>query len=145
MKKTKVKKISKRKQLKNIEKQLPKSYRPITGWGYFWLTVLYAIPVLGWLFLLFNAIGAKNRNVRNYARSYFCGLFLADALLEAKLVEGDMDTYGLYIKYVNGIRADYTLDGAYWSLSKGGEMLMTGASDTPIADGDSFELTYTKG
>ncbi|MBR6808035.1 MAG: DUF4430 domain-containing protein [Clostridia bacterium] len=70
---------------------------------------------------------------------------LADALLEAKLVEGEMSTYGLYIKVVNGIRADYDLDGAYWSLSKGGEMLMTGASETTIADGDSFELTYTKG
>ena len=32
----KVKKISKRKQIRNIEKQLPKSYRPISGWGYFW-------------------------------------------------------------------------------------------------------------
>lgn len=70
---------------------------------------------------------------------------LADALLEAKLVEGDMETYGLYIKYVNGIRADYSLDGAYWAVTKSGKMLMTGASDTPIADGDSFELTYTKG
>jgi len=69
---------------------------------------------------------------------------LADALLEAKLVEGENGAYGLYIKYVNGIRADYELDGAYWSLSKDGEMLMTGASDTPIADGDKFELTYTK-
>ena len=82
MKKTKVKKIknkkiSKRKQLRNIEKQLPKSYRPITGWGYFWRAVLYAIPVIGWIFLLVNAIGAKNRNGRYFARSYFCGLLLA--------------------------------------------------------------------
>ena len=75
--KVKIKKISKRKQLKAIEKHLPKSYRPISGWGYFWLTVLYAIPVLGWLFLLFNAIGAKNRNGRNFARSYFCALLIA--------------------------------------------------------------------
>lgn len=77
MKKTKVKKISKRKQLKNIEKQLPKSYRPITGWGYFWRTILYAIPVIGWIVLLVNAIGSKNRNGRYFARSYFCGLLVA--------------------------------------------------------------------
>ena len=69
---------------------------------------------------------------------------LGDALIDSKLAEGEIGDYGLYIKYVNGIRADYELDGAYWSLSKGGEMLMTGASDTPIADGDKFELTYTK-
>ena len=78
MKKTmkKTKKISKRKQLKQIEKHLPKSYRPISGWGYFWRTVLYAIPVLGWLILLINAIGSKNRNGRNFARSYFCALLV---------------------------------------------------------------------
>ncbi len=70
---------------------------------------------------------------------------LADALLEAKLVEGEDGPYGLYIKYVNGIRADYDKDGAYWALSKGGEVLMTGVSDTKISDGDKFELTYTKG
>ena len=77
MKKTKVKKISKRKQLKQIEKHLPKSYRPISGWGYFWRAVLYAIPVLGWICLLVNAIGSKNRNGRNFARSYFCALLVA--------------------------------------------------------------------
>lgn len=74
--KTKTKKLSKRKQLKNIEKQLPKSYRPITGWGYFWRSVFYAIPVIGWLFVLINALGAKNRNGRYFARSYFCGLLI---------------------------------------------------------------------
>ncbi len=77
MKKTKVKKISKRKQLKQIEKHLPKSYRPISGWGYFWRAVLYAIPVIGWIFLLVNALGSKNRNGRNFARSYFCALLIA--------------------------------------------------------------------
>ena len=73
----KVKKISKRKQIRKIEKQLPKAYRPISGWGYFWRAVFYAIPVLGWLFVLINALGAKNRNGRNFARSYFCALLVA--------------------------------------------------------------------
>ena len=73
----KVKKISKRKQLREIEKHLPKAYRPISGWGYFWRSVFYAIPVLGWLFVLINAIGAKNRNGRNFARSYFCAILMA--------------------------------------------------------------------
>ncbi len=69
---------------------------------------------------------------------------LGDALLNAGLVEGDMEAYGLYIKVVNGIRADYDLDKAYWALSKDGEYLMTGADSTPIADGEHYELTYTK-
>lgn len=70
---------------------------------------------------------------------------LADALLGAKLVDGDDGAYGLYIKFVNGVRADYDLDKAYWSLQKNGELLMTGANDTPIADGEQYELVYTAG
>ena len=69
---------------------------------------------------------------------------LGDALLEAGLVEGEDGPYGLYIKYVNGLRADYDLDKAYWSLTKDGEYMMTGADKTPIADGEHYELTYTK-
>ena len=70
---------------------------------------------------------------------------LADALLEAKIVEGDDSEYGLYIKKVNGILADYNADQSFWSLCQNGEMLMTGASSTPVADGEAFELVYTKG
>ncbi len=70
---------------------------------------------------------------------------LADALLGVALVEGDNGAYGLYIKTVNGIRADYDLDGAYWSLQSNGEMLMTGANDTSVTDGAKYELVYTAG
>ena len=68
MKKTK--KISQRKQLKEIEKHLPKAYKPITGWGYFFRGILYSIPVLGWIIAWCKAARAKNRNVSNYARMY---------------------------------------------------------------------------
>ncbi|MBD5080225.1 MAG: DUF4430 domain-containing protein [Ruminococcaceae bacterium] len=70
---------------------------------------------------------------------------LGAALLEYELVSGDESEYGLYIKSVNGIQADYDKDQAWWAISKDGEMLMTGADSTPIADGESYELTYTKG
>ena len=69
---------------------------------------------------------------------------LADALLEHKLVEGEDGPYGLYIKKVNGILADYDVNKAYWSLCKGGEMLMNGASDTKISEGEHYELVYAK-
>ena len=68
---------------------------------------------------------------------------LADALLEASLASGNEDTYGLYITTVDGETADYSVDQSYWALSKDGEALMSGASDTKIADGEHYELTYT--
>ncbi len=69
---------------------------------------------------------------------------LADTLIEHSLVEGSQDQYGLYIKKVNGIVADYDIDSTYWSLSKSGESLMTGASSTEVKDGDKFEFTRAK-
>ncbi len=70
---------------------------------------------------------------------------LADALLEHNLVEGEEGAFGLYIKSVNQIRADYDADGAYWALSKNGEYATAGADSTTIADGEHYELVYTKG
>lgn len=69
---------------------------------------------------------------------------LADALLEHKLISGDDSEYGLYIKYVNGMRADYDEDQSYWSLTKNGEMLMNGASFVTELDGAHYEFTYSK-
>ena len=73
MKKTKVKKVKKvsqKKALREIEKHLPQAYRPITGWGYFFRGILYSIPVLGWIIAWSKAAKAKNRNVANYARMF---------------------------------------------------------------------------
>ena len=56
---------------------LPKAYRPLSPWNYFWRSVLYAIPVIGWIFLLVHAIAGKSRHGRSFARSYFCALLLA--------------------------------------------------------------------
>jgi opacity protein-like surface antigen len=64
--------------------------------------------------------------------------FLRGALEQEKLIAGDESEMGLFVKSINGVAADDTKN-EYWSFSKGGEMLMTGVDDTPIADGDSFE------
>ena len=45
---------------------------PLKTWTYFWLQVLYSIPVVGFIFLIIHAIGANNINKRNFARSHFC-------------------------------------------------------------------------
>lgn len=71
--------------------------------------------------------------------------FLRGALEQEKLVQGDESEYGLYVKVVNGIEADYDKNGAYWGFFKGGEYLPSGVDTTPIADGDAFEIVYTKG
>ena len=70
---------------------------------------------------------------------------LAEAMLAAGLCAGEEGAYGLYIKYVNGIRADYDLDGGYyWKLVVDGEDSMMGASGTAIAPGSVYEFVRTK-
>ena len=56
---------------------LPEAYRPLSPWSYFGLGILYALPLLGWIFLIVHAVGSQNLNRRNYARSYFCVYVLA--------------------------------------------------------------------
>lgn len=69
---------------------------------------------------------------------------VADALAEVGLVSGEDSEYGLYIKVVNGITADYNVDGSYWSLLVNGEMSMVGASSVSVAEGLRVELKKTK-
>ena len=69
---------------------------------------------------------------------------LGDALLEYKLIAGEESAYGLYVKVVNGMTADYDVDQSYWAFYKDGEYLMTGVDGTEISDGEHYELVYTK-
>ncbi len=71
--------------------------------------------------------------------------YLRGALEQENLVQGDESEFGLYVKIVNGVEADYDKNGAYWGFYKGGEYLPSGIDTTPIEDGDAFEIVYTKG
>lgn len=70
--------------------------------------------------------------------------FLRGALEEQKLIAGDESEYGLFVKTVDG----YTVDDSkqeWWCFTKGGETVMTGVDSTPIADGESYEITLKTG
>ena len=67
---------------------------------------------------------------------------LEDALVEHNLIDGDAGAYGMYIKMVNGIIADYDTDKTYWAITKAGEMT-AGAKATLISDGECYEITKT--
>ena len=69
---------------------------------------------------------------------------LGDALLTHSLIEGESSQYGMYIKSVNQIKADYNTDGYYWAIYKNGEYLMTGADSTVIAEGEHYEFVREK-
>ena len=69
---------------------------------------------------------------------------LGEALIEHSLIEGEPGDFGLYIKKVNGITADFNVDQSYWGFYKNGEYMITGVDGTKIADGEHYELVYSK-
>jgi len=62
------------------EANLPPQYKPISAWGYFGLGILFAIPIVGLVFLIVFSFNNNNINRRNYARSFFCMLLLVAIL-----------------------------------------------------------------
>ena len=70
--------------------------------------------------------------------------FLGDALTEHDIVQGEMGPYGLYILTADGETADEA-NQEWWCITRSGESLTTGASETPISNGETYELTLTVG
>lgn len=69
---------------------------------------------------------------------------VGDALLELELIEGEDSEYGLYVKTVNGITADYDVDGTYWAFYVDGEYAMTGVDSTDIENGAEYAFKVEK-
>ena len=69
---------------------------------------------------------------------------VGDALVEHNLISGEEGAYGLYIKYVNGMYADYDTDKSYWSFYINGDYAMTGVDSTEIKEGEIYKLEYVK-
>lgn len=69
---------------------------------------------------------------------------LGDALTDYGIVAGDAGPFGLYIKYVIGVQADYSVNQTYWSFYIDGELAMSGVDLTDISEGSVYQLVYTK-
>ncbi len=69
---------------------------------------------------------------------------LGDALTECGLISGEEGEYGLYIKQVNGITADYDIDQSYWAFYINGEYAVSGIDLTEISEDAEYQLVYTK-
>jgi hypothetical protein len=70
--------------------------------------------------------------------------YLRDALeeIDGLTIEGEESDYGLYVKTINGLTADYNVNGAFWSFSVNGEQCNNGVDTQPVYDGDDFEIAY---
>lgn len=56
-------------------------FAPLSPWAYFGYSLLFSIPIVGFILLIVFSFNDNNRNRRNYARSYWCGLIIAAAII----------------------------------------------------------------
>lgn len=65
---------------------------------------------------------------------------VGEALLELELIDGEEGEYGLYVKSVGGVTADYDTDGVYWAFYINDEYAQTGVDSTEIKEGESYSF-----
>ena len=70
--------------------------------------------------------------------------FVGPVLTEAGLLKGNAGPYGLEITEVDGEKAVYSEDGAYWALYEGEEYALQGIDTTPVKEGQVYKLVWTK-
>ena len=69
---------------------------------------------------------------------------VGEALLTHGIIAGEESQYGLYIKQVNGMTADYDIDQTYWAFYINGEYGMTGVDTTPISESEVYSLVRSR-
>ncbi len=89
------------------------------------------------------AVTDKNGSVTNY-EIRTDKTIVGEALQELGLIEGDEGDFGLYVKKVNGITADFDIDGTYWAFYVNGAYATSGVDTTEIKDGESYAFKVEK-
>ena len=93
---------------------------------------------------------ARDLNIKTLLQ-YDCDRLLAPYLKEAMdelaartdfTFDGSDGEYGFFIESVNGLKAVYEEDNAYWAIYVNGEYGQYGADQQPVTDGDVYRLAY---
>jgi hypothetical protein len=92
---------------------------------------------------IFRVIGPNDSNT--IYRIFTNEKTVGDALQKLNIISGEESTYGLYVKTVNGITADYDKDKAYWAFYVDGKYASTGVDKTDIVKDAEYWMQYTKG
>lgn len=73
--------------------------------------------------------------------------YLEEVMNEAKeqgfSYEAEEGEYGLMINAINGERAVFEENGAYWGFFVNDEYCNYGVSEQPVEDGDTFAIVFT--
>lgn len=70
----------------NVQQTNSSENKPISMWGYFGYEILFSIPIIGFILLIIFSFVPRNKNVKNFARSYFCMFILVLIIVIALIV-----------------------------------------------------------
>ena len=101
-------------------------------------------PVEGSKSVTIEVVNSEKESVKYELKTD--ALYLAEAMEEAEGLEYETEDgpYGLTVLSVNGERAVYDENGAYWGFYVNDEYCNYGISEQPVNDGDYFKIEYTK-
>lgn len=69
---------------------------------------------------------------------------VGEALSELNILDGEQGAYGLYVKSVNGVVADYNTDGTYWAFYVNGNYSTKGCELTDIEENAMYSFVVEK-
>lgn len=77
--------------------ELVKEHKLLKPWQYFGYSVLFLIPVIGWIFFIVYTFNKSNMNRRNWVRSIWCNLLvlliaLLIGVILVAVIPGALDT-----------------------------------------------------
>lgn len=70
---------------------------------------------------------------------------VGEALTSLNIISGEQGAYGLYVKTVNGITADYDTNGRYWAFYIDGQYAFSGVDSTEINESSVYSFKVEKG
>ena len=70
---------------------VPPEFKPVGCFGYIGLDILFAIPIIGWIFLIVFCFSDANINRRNYARAQVLGFLISVVICVVLVLTGVAD------------------------------------------------------
>ena len=73
--------VQEKPQAQPIKNSIPEKYEPLGAWSYVGLRMLFALPIIGTIFLFIYTFSDSNLNRKAFARSYWCEYLLATIVI----------------------------------------------------------------
>ena len=84
-----------------IKQEIPGEYKPLSAWAYVGWRLLFSLPFAGFVLLIVMSFAPRNKNLKSFARSYWClallgvviGVVIAVILIAAGVSFGALADY----------------------------------------------------